>query len=149
MHVHECTCACMSGQICVFILHVSVSVCTQHRSETGWTTAAVEGTGKESGGKGVTAACRPPDPLPLTTGCNKTPCRQFHTHTHTTLMHTYKQGDHNDKVQSWPLLWVFWPPLVNCHAAAKMTRRILGLDLQSDGCGLKWIWIRLLICAGY
>lgn len=37
--------------------HNFVSVCTQHMSETGWTTVAGEGTGKESGGKGVTAAC--------------------------------------------------------------------------------------------
>lgn len=38
----------------------------RHRSEKGWTAAtAVEGTGKESGGKGVTAACRLLLPLPL------------------------------------------------------------------------------------
>lgn len=79
--------------MCVFILCVSVSVCTQHRSETGWTTAAVEGTGKESGGKGVTAACRPPHPLPLPQGAIK----HTHHHHHHTRMHTHKQGDHNDK----------------------------------------------------
>lgn len=56
MHVHV--------QLRLFIQCASVSVCTQHRSETGWTTAAVEGTGKESGGKGVTVACRPLHPLP-------------------------------------------------------------------------------------
>lgn len=57
--------------ISVFILCVSVSVCTQYRSETGWTTAAVEGTGKESRGKGVAAACQPLHPLPSPQGTIK------------------------------------------------------------------------------
>lgn len=87
VHVQSCL-----ANLCVY--SVSVSVCTQHRSETGWTTAAVEGTGKESRGKGVTAACRPPNPLPIPKGAIKHPQDNF------TQMHTHKQGDHNNKVHS-------------------------------------------------
>lgn len=56
---------------------MSVSVCTQHGSERGWATVAVEGTGKESGGKGVTAACQPPHPLPLPQGAIQHPPDNF------------------------------------------------------------------------
>lgn len=38
---------------------------------------AVEGTGKESGGKGVTAACQPPHPLPLPQGAIQHPPDNF------------------------------------------------------------------------
>lgn len=71
----------------MFILCVSVSVCTQHGSERGWATVAVEGTGKESGGKGVTAACQPPHPLPLPQGAIQHPPDNF----------THKQGEYNDR----------------------------------------------------
>ena len=74
-----------------------VSVCTQHRSETGWTAAAVEGTGKETGGKGVAAACWPPHPLPLPQGAIK---HTLETTSHT-FTHVYAQiWDPDDKVRA-------------------------------------------------
>lgn len=47
--------------MCVYIYLCVLST----GSEKGLTKGAVQGTRKESGGKGVTAACRPLLPLPL------------------------------------------------------------------------------------
>lgn len=126
-----CTCKSMHIQlrlanICVYNC-VPVSVCTHHTSERAWTTVAVQGTGKESGGKGVTAVCWLLHPLPFPQSTIKPTWDNFTKHT-LIQTNTHEKREDNERADHY---WLCFDPMLS-NLNVMSQQRVLGW-IQSDG----------------
>lgn len=126
MHMQEYAYTIASGQyLCLFC--VPVSVCTHHTSERAWTTVAVQGTGKESGGKGVTAVCWLLHPLPFPQSTIKPTWDNFTKHT-LIQTNTHEKREDNDRADHY---WLCFDPMLS-NLNVMSQQRVLGW-IQSDG----------------